>query len=230
MNSRILVVNHSPKSVIAEAFRAFRTKILHPKEDSVIKSILFTSAGAGEGKSVMVANTAVALAQTGKKVIIMDCDLRKPVQHEIFHKRKPHLGLTNFLSGECLLANIVQETGIPNLRVIISGPIPQNPAELLDSDKTREIISTLKSQADYIIVDSPPVLPVTDACILGPLVDGVILVVGVGRVQPEMALKAKEHLEAVKGNILGQIVNRSDTYAEQSAYYRYYGNVEKAAN
>ncbi|SMC97956.1 CpsD/CapB family tyrosine-protein kinase [Sporomusa malonica] len=230
MDVRTLVVNHSPKSIWAEAFRAFRTKILHSKKDSIVKSILFTSASAGEGKSVTVANTAVVLAQTGKKVIILDCDLRKPVQHEIFKKRKTNRGLTNFLNGECSISDIVQDTGIPNLRLITSGPILFNPSELLDSDKVEEAIFSLKSQADYIIVDSPPVLPVTDACILGSKVDGIILVVGVGKVQPEMALRAKEHLETVNGNILGVIINRSDTFVEQSAYYHYCENVEKAAN
>ena len=230
MNDKALVVIYNPKSIWAEAFRALRTKILHSKKDSIVKSILVTSAGAGEGKSMTVANTAIVLAQTGKKVIILDCDLRKPVQHEIFKKRKTNRGLTNFLNGECSIADIVQDTGIPNLQLITSGPNLLSPSELLDSDKFKEAISSLKSQADYIIVDSPPVLPVTDACILGSNVDGIILVVGVGKVQPEIALRAKEHLETVNGNILGIIINRSDICVEQSAYYHYCGNVEKAAN
>ncbi|CQR74710.1 Tyrosine-protein kinase YwqD [Sporomusa ovata DSM 2662] len=230
MNDRTLIVNHSPKSIWAEAFRAFRTKILHSKKGSIVKSILVTSAGAGEGKSVTVANTAVVLAQTGKKVILMDCDLRKPVQHEIFKKRKTNRGLTNVLNGECSISDIVQDTGIPNLQLITSGSIRFNPSELLDSDKFKETISSLKSQADYIIIDSPPVLPVTDACILGSKVDGIILVVGVGKVQPEMALKAKEHMEIVNGNILGIIINHYENFVEQSAYYHYCENVEKAAN
>lgn len=230
MNDKTLVVNHSPKSIWAEAFRAFRTKILHSKRDSRVKTILVTSAGSGEGKSVTVANTAVVLAQTGKLVIIVDCDLRKPVQHEIFKKRKTNRGLTNFLTGECSLSDIVQDTGIQNLRLITSGPIVFNPSELLDSDRFKEAIASLKSQADYIIVDSPPVLPVADTCILGSKVDGIILVVGMGKVQPEMALRAKEHLETVNGNILGIVINRSEAFVEQNAYYHYYGDVEKAVN
>lgn len=230
MNGRVLVVNDSPRSITAEAFRAIRTKILYSKVHGTVKSILFTSAGAGEGKSVTAANTAVALAQTGKHVIILDCDLRKPVQHVIFKKRIAHKGLTNCLLGECSLAEIILDTGIPNLRLVPSGQTPSNPSELLDSNKMKEVLATLQNQADYVIIDSPPVLPVTDASILASKVDGVILVVGIGKVQPEMALRAKEHLETANGNILGLVINRSETYLEESAYYRYYGNEKKVAN
>ncbi|WP_094603525.1 Putative tyrosine-protein kinase YveL [Sporomusa silvacetica DSM 10669] len=229
MGNRALIVNHSPKSIWAEAFRTLRTKIIYSKS-GMVKSILFTSASAGEGKSITVANTAVVLAQTNKKVIVVDCDLRKPVQYKIFKKKKTSRGLTNFLTGECEIADIVQDTDIPNLRLVTSGPLLVNPSELLDSDKFKEAISSLKEQADYIIIDSPPVLAVTDSCILGSKMDGIILVVGVEKVQPEMALRAKEHLEAVDGNILGIIINRSDTFVEQNAYFHYCGNVGNVAN
>ena len=230
MNGKSLIVHYSPKSIWAEAFRAVRTKVLYLRKGSSIKSILITSAGAGEGKSVAVANIAAVLAQTGKRVIIVDCDLRKPAQQEIFKKRKNTVGLTNFLTSDCSVVDIIQETGIPNLRLVTSGPILSNPSELLDSDRFRDALAALSSQADYIIVDSPPVLPVTDACILGSKLDGIILIVGVGKVHPEMAVKAKEHLETVNGNILGIVINRYDEFVEQSAYYHYYESEEKAAN
>lgn len=228
MDCKRIVVLENQTSIINEAFRAFRTNLLYSKVNADVKSILFTSAVAGEGKSIMVANTAIALALTGKKVIILDCDLRKPVQYEIFEKK--NRGLTNYISRKCTIEDIVQDTDIPNLSLIASGPPSFNPSELLDSNKTREVISVLKNQADYLIVDSPPVLPVADACILGSKMDGIILVVGAGIVRPAMAKRAKERLETANGNILGLIINRSETYLEQSGYYQYYGKVERAAN
>lgn len=216
-------------SVITEAYRALRTNILHSKIDREVKSILFTSAIAGEGKSVTAANTAVALAQAGKKVIILDCDLRKPVQYKIF--RKENIGLTNYIYENRSITDIVQDTGFPNLLLVASGPTPSNnPAELLDSHKLPGVISWLQSRADYVIIDSPPVLPVTDACIVGSKVNGIILVIGIGLVKPAMAQRAKERLETANGNILGLIVNRSDSYIEHSGYYQYYDEVEKVAN
>ncbi len=228
MSKNSLVMDDSHTSIITEAFRAFRTNILYSNADENIKSILFTSAGAGEGKSVTAANTAVALAQAGQKVIILDCDLRKPFQHKIFEQK--NIGLTNFFYERCPITDFIQTTSIPDLRLVASGPVPPNPSELLATSKMREAITLLRSQADYLIIDSPPVLPVTDACILGSKVDGIILVVGVGKVKPEMAQRAKEHLETAKGNILGIIINRSETYLEQSAYDQYYGNMDKIAN
>jgi len=215
-------------TIISEVFRTIRTNLLYSKVYRNVKSILFTSAEPGEGKSLIIRNTAVALAQTGKKVIVLDCDLRKPTQYALF--KKPNKGLTNFLYQECSLADIVQDTDIPNLRLVTSGPTLRTPAELLDSSKLTEVISALKCQADYVLVDSPPVLPVTDACILGSKVDGILLVVGIGRVKPEMAQRAKEQLEEANGNILGLIINRSETYTGQRAYYHYYEEFAKAAN
>ena len=214
-------------TIISEVFRTIRTNILYSKVYRNLQSILFTSAEPGEGKSLITRNTAIALAQTGKKVIVLDCDLRKPTQHALF--RKHNKGLTSFLYQGCSLADIVQDTDIPNLRLVTSGPTPRNPAELLDSGRLTEVIAALKCQADYVLVDSPPVLPVTDACILGSKVDGILLVVGIGRVKPEMAQRAKEQLEDANGNILGLIINRSES-TKQRAYYHYYETFAKTAN
>ncbi|SDF15288.1 CpsD/CapB family tyrosine-protein kinase [Sporomusa acidovorans] len=215
-------------SLTKEAFRVIRTKILYSKLYANTKSLLFTSAGAGEGKSMVVINTAITLAQTGKKVIILDCDLRNPSQHKLFVK--PNIGLTNFFDQPCSINNIVQDTGIHNLQLVTSGPIPANPAELLDSNQLTEILSLLCNRSDYLLIDSPPVLPVTDACILGSKADGILLVVSIGKVRPEMLQRAKAHLEEANGNLLGLIINRSELYSEQRAYYHYYENIAKTAN
>lgn len=227
-NKGDLSIDTGQTALVSEAFRAIRTKILYSKLYNNTKSILFTSAGAGEGKSMVVANTAISLAQTGKTVIILDCDLRNPSQHEYFVK--PNIGLTNFLCQQRTISTLIQDTGINNLRLVTSGLASANPAELLDSSKLTEAINLLRSQADYLLIDSPPVLPVADACILGSKVDGILLVVGIGKVMPEMAQRAKAHLEEASGNLLGLIINRSEIYTEQRAYYHYYENFSKAAN
>ena len=217
-----LIVHEQPKSPIAEAYRTLRTNIQYAKVDGELKVLLFTSAGPGEGKSAVAANTAVALAQAGHKVILVDCDLRKPLQHHVFQLNKK--GLTNCLVGESPAIELLQETEVPNLRVLTSGPIPPNPAELLGSSRMELALNSLKEIADYIVLDCPPVIAVTDASVLSRKVDGVILVLDANQVRPEMAQKAKELLENAQATILGAILNRAEIEAEHSYYYYYYGH------
>ena len=219
-NVHFLITREQAKSPIAEAYRTFRTNLQFCKVDGSLKSLLFTSSGPGEGKSSTVANTAIALALTGKKVIIVDCDMRKPVQHRMFCRKQT--GLTNFLVGKESMENIIQDTEVENLRLVASGPTPPNPSELLDSDKMREFLGFLKGKADYILFDTPPVLPVTDACVLTSQVDGTILVIRSGQVKPEIALRAKTLLVKAGGHLLGVILNGSAEQME-SNYYEYYG-------
>ena len=217
-----LIVHEQPKSPIAEAYRTLRTNIQYAKVDGELKVLLFTSAGPGEGKSTVAANTAVALAQAGHKVILVDCDLRKPLQHHVFQLNKK--GLTNCLVGESPAIELLQETEVPNLRVLTSGPIPPNPAELLGSSRMELALNSLKEIADYIVLDCPPVIAVTDASVLSRKVDGVILVLDANQVRPEMAQKAKELLENAQATILGAILNRAEIESEHSYYYYYYGH------
>ncbi|QDR82024.1 CpsD/CapB family tyrosine-protein kinase [Sporomusa termitida] len=222
---RQLIVHEDAKSPIAEAYRTMRTNIQFAKVDSDLRVIMFTSAGPGEGKSTTTANTAVAMAQAGKKVIIVDCDLRKPVQHKIFGKR--NRGVTNILVEDRSVADLIQETGIDNLQMLPSGPIPPNPSELLGSAKMRDIIDCLKGLADIVIIDAPPTVAVTDACVLAASVDGILLVLGAGEIRPEMAQKAKELLLKANGHILGVILNKVEIEEEHAYYYYYYGNEKK---
>ena len=217
-----LIVHEQPKSPIAEVYRTLRTNIQYAKVDGELKVLLFTSAGPGEGKSTVAANTAVALAQAGHRVILVDCDLRKPVQHHVFSLNKK--GLTNCLVGESPAAELLQDTEAPNLRVLTSGPIPPNPAELLGSSRMGQALDALKEIADYIVIDCPPVIAVTDASVLSRRADGVILVLDANQVRPEMAQKAKELLENAQANILGTILNRAEIESEHSYYYYYYGH------
>lgn len=219
---RRLIVHEDAKSPIAEAYRTLRTNIQFSKTDGELKTVMFTSSGPGEGKSTTVANTAVALAQSGKRVILMDCGLRKPVQHKIFGKK--NRGITNILVEEQSPAGFIQETQVENLRVLTSGPIPPNPSELLGTRKMQELMDYLKNQCDYLIIDAPPVVAVTDACVLAAKVDGITLVVNSGSVRPEMAQKAKELLLKANGHLLGVILNRVEIEEEHAYYYYYYGS------
>ena len=224
-NVRQLIVHEQAKSPIAEAFRTLRTNIQFAQIDGELKTIMFTSAGPGEGKSTTCANTAVALAQSGKNVILIDCDLRKPVQHKIFGKRNK--GITNALVEEVAVASLLQDTEVEGLRLLTSGPIPPNPSELLGSAKMVEILELLEAEADYVVVDAPPVVAVTDACVLASKVDGVLLVISSGVAKPEMAQKAKDLLTKANGRILGAVVNRVEIEEEHAYYYYYYGSEGK---
>jgi capsular exopolysaccharide synthesis family protein len=223
-----LIVQQDAKSPIAEAYRTLRTNIQFAKVDGELKTLMFTSAGPGEGKSTTAANTAIALAQSGKRVIVVDCDLRKPVQHKIFNRSRR--GVTNFLVEALTVTNLIQDTGIENLRVLTSGPVPPNPSELLGTARMQELLDALQAQSDYLIIDVPPVVAVTDACVLASKVDGILLVLDSSAVHPpEMAQKAKELLTNANGHLLGAILNRVEIEEEHAYYYYYYGSEKKKA-
>lgn len=224
-NKRRLIVQEDAKSPIAEAYRTLRTNIQFSKSDGELKTIMFTSSGPGEGKSTTTSNTAVALAQSGKRIILMDCDLRKPVQHKIFTKRNK--GVTNSLVEEVSPLELLQETEVDNLRLLPSGPIPPNPSELLGADRMQQMIECLKEHCDLLIIDAPPVVAVTDASVLAAKVDGIVLVVNAGSNRPEMVQKAKDLLIKAKGHILGVVLNRVEIEEEHAYYYYYYGDRDK---
>ncbi len=221
-----LIIHENIKSPVAEAYRTLRTNIQYSKIDGDLKTLLFTSAGPGEGKSTSAANTAVAMAQSGKRVLILDCDLRKPVQYRIF--RKENRGLTQALVEEIPPEELVQSTEVNNLSLLTSGPVPPNPSELLGSKRMMEIMLALKSQYDYLIFDAPPVLAVTDACVLASRVDGVIMVIARGMVKPEIGLQAQELILNARGKLLGIIINRVEITRDY-AYYHYYYDNEKSS-
>lgn len=221
-NKLKLIVNERAKSPIAEAFRALRTNVQFSKADGELRTIMVTSPAPAEGKSTVLANIAVSMAQADKKVLILDCDLRKPVQHHAF--RLAGKGLTNALAEGIPVDSLIQETDIKNLQVVTSGPIPPNPSELLGTRQMQEILNSLKEHCDILLIDAPPVIAVTDASVLASRADGVILVVNAGTTRPEMLQRAKELLTKAHGDILGVVLNRVDVEAEQADYYYYYGN------
>lgn len=217
---RHLVTNLSPKSPISEQYRTIRTNVQFASVDDALNSILVTSSGPGEGKSMTTANIAVTYAQQGLRTLLIDADMRKPTVHYTF--RLDNLkGLSNVLVGESLLEEAINTTTIQNLDVMSSGPIPPNPSELLGSRKMREMLQRAKQHYDLVIFDTPPVLAVTDAQILADLVDGSMLVVRSRKTEYEAAEKAVEALKPARAKLLGTILN--DREKKSSNYYYYYG-------
>ncbi|GMG72647.1 tyrosine-protein kinase PtkA [Priestia megaterium] len=217
---RRLLAHNSPKDPVAEQYRTIRTNIQFSNVDQDIKTIVVTSSGAEEGKSTTTSNLATVYAQQGLNVLLIDADLRKPTGHYTF-RLENHIGLTNVLTRQSTLAQAVQESEIPHLSVLTSGPIPPNPSELLASAQMTELLKEMKEQFDMIIFDTPPILAVADAQILANQVDGMILVVSSGKTEKDAALKSKELLSNAKGKLLGVVLNNRKV--EDGNYYYYYG-------
>lgn len=221
---RPIITEINPKSNVSEAYRTLRTNIQFSVVDEAMSVLMITSAGPQEGKSTTVANLAVTYAQAEHKVLIIDCDLRLPSMHYTFRRSNIH-GLSNLLSNQIELQDIIQQTHIPNLHLITSGPIPPNPSEMLGSKRMTEILEQLKQQYDIILIDTPPALAVTDAQILATKSDGVIIVIDAGKVKRDIALKVKNNLERVQARIIGTVLNNAKI-DQESSYYYYYGSDE----
>jgi capsular exopolysaccharide synthesis family protein len=209
-----------PKSPISEQYRTIRTNILYSSAIHEIKSIMVSSSGPSEGKSTTAANLAVVFAQLGKKVLLVDADLRKPSVHRIFEVENIS-GFMNVLTKQIELEKVVLATEEPNLFILPSGPIPPNPAELLDSPLMEQFIEETKSQFDYIIYDTPPILAVADSQILANQLDGSIFVVYSEKTEIDKAKKAKELLKNAQAKLLGVVLNHKEVKNDE--YYYYYG-------
>ncbi|WP_315794820.1 CpsD/CapB family tyrosine-protein kinase [Paenibacillus sp. BIC5C1] len=213
-----LVTMVNPKSTNSEAYRKLRTNIQFSSIDSQIQTIMIASAVSGEGKTTTIGNLAVTYAQEGKKVLLMDTDLRKPTVHRMFNVPN-HVGLTSVISNQYSVKEVLRETFIEGLHVLTSGAIPPNPSEMIGSRKMTLILEELKQQYDVILFDTPPVLSVTDALIISSLCDGVILVVNSGKVKKDVVKKAKAHLEHVNARILGAVLNNFQLSKNRAAHY-----------
>lgn len=226
-----LIPHHDSRSPIAEAYRAFRTSLLLASATSP-KVIVITSSIAKEGKTTTSVNLATVLAQMGKPVLLVDADLRRPRLQKVF-RGKTNLGLVNYLATNTPLEQIIEETSVPNLSVILSGPTPPNPSELLASDRMKQIIHEVRAKFAYVIFDSPPILAVTDAVVLGANSDGVVLCVHGGQTPRELVSRSAERLRQSKVPVLGAILNNLDLsqygYADRKTYYDYYESDEKTA-
>lgn len=218
-NRQHLISQLNPLSPVAEQFRTVRTNLQFASVDQELKTIVVTSAGPSDGKSFTSANLAIIFAQQGKKVLLVDADLRKPTVHYQF-RIDNRRGLSSLLIGENNLNEATVNSNIPNLDILSSGPIPPNPSELLGSKKMQHVIEQGKELYDLIIFDTPPVLAVTDAQVLADYADGSLLVVRSKKTDQEAAIKAKESLEPAKAKLLGVVLN--DVSLEKDQYY-YYG-------
>lgn len=221
INFRQLITVSNPNSPISEQYRTIRTNINYSNIDRENRLIMVTSSNPGEGKTITTANLAVTFAEEGKKVLLMDADFRKPRVHELFRKRN-FLGLTSVLYKQKPLMEAINKTRISNLHVLTSGPITPNPSELLSSKKMKELLSEVRNQFDLIIIDTPPVLLVTDAQILAGQCDGVILVVSHGKTKKQEAEKAKALLLNTKARILGAVLNNTKDNYKDYYYSDYY--------
>lgn len=210
-----------PKSILSEAYRNIRTSILLSFSERPPKKIVISSPNPEEGKTTTVVNTAITLSQTGKKVLIIDSDLRKPRLHKIFNNEENTVGLSNFLSGNADLESIIKKTEIKELSYIPSGPIPPNPSELIGSNLFKSMIESLSERFDHLVLDSPPVLGFADTLIISTIVDGILLVVAGGKTPRETLQRTKEILYQVNAKILGVVINRVNIQRGDYGYYYY---------
>lgn len=217
--SDLLVTLSDPRSPISEAYRTLRTNLQFVSLDKPLRTILVTSAGSDEGKSTLIANLAIAMAQGERKVILVDCDLRRPCLHKLFGLGSRE-GLTSMMVAEGGSAEPpLQETGVPGLTLLASGPLPPSPSDLLGSRRMDGVLATLKERADVVLLDSPPVVAVSDAAVLATKVDGVLLVVSAGHTRREGVQAAKAKLEKVNANLLGAVLTNAALDASLSGYY-----------
>jgi capsular exopolysaccharide synthesis family protein len=218
-----LIAESAPKSPAAEAYRTLRTNIQFAALDRPVRTLVVTSARADEGKTTAVANLGVVTAQSGSRVCVVDCDLRRPNLHRVFGLANDR-GLTTALIDGLGLAKVAQPTRIPNLSVVTTGPLPPVQTELVGSRRMRELLEAAGADFDLIICDTPPVAAVSDAVALGAQCDGVILVIAAGSAPGDALRRAVEQIEGVQGRVLGVLLNRVDARrdAYYADYYRYY--------
>lgn len=223
-NHKFMLVGKDTPFQYQEAFKSLRTNLKFLAMGKSCKKIVMTSAIPGEGKSSVAINLAVSLADAGSRVLLMDCDLRKPILHRYLKLDKSsYKGLTNILSGGVLTESIVNMKSL-NLHVIIADAIPPNPAELLGSGRMKILVEELEKHYDYIIFDTPPVSVVTDAAVLSQYADGVILVIRQNHATYDEVALAKKNLDTVHANILGAVLNDFNTKSadKESGYYYSY--------
>ncbi|MCE7979629.1 MAG: polysaccharide biosynthesis tyrosine autokinase [Caldilinea sp. CFX5] len=215
-----LITSLEPRHPVTEAYRSLRTNLQFSSVDETLRSLLVTSATPGEGKTTTAANLAVVLAQAGKAVILIDADIRKPQQHKIFDLPKSP-GITEaMVSSNTPIGFFLRDTQVPNLRILTSGKEAPNPAELLGSNRMKQLLQSLQQEADFLVVDAPPLLAVTDAQVLANDVQGVLLVVNTEKTPRAMVARGAEAIQRANGRILGVVLNRLSSSAR--GYYYYY--------
>ena len=222
-NESELIVAKHPDSIQSEAFKTFRTRIQFSSDAKDLKVILLTSSAPGEGKSIIAANLAASFAQDHKKTVVVDCDLRKPRIHTIFGDEESP-GFLNYFFGKTSFESIIKKTEVRNLDYITGGSIPPNPSEIIGSPRMKAFILKLRNEYDLIILDSPPVMAVSDAEILSRISDGNILVVSADSTEIDWLEESVELLNHEKSTFLGVHLNKFNYKSGYHSYYKYYGH------
>ena len=220
----MFITSEMPKSISAEAYRSLRTSIKFSSVDKPIKTIVVTSSIPGEGKSTISGNLAITLSQSGARVLLIDCDLRKPSIHKKFRVVND-LGLTDILVDKCSLKDVIKKID-EYLFMITAGTIPPNPSEIVGSNSMEDLLKELSFKFDYIVMDTPPVIPVTDPLLLAAKSDATIIVVRARKAKEKIIRQTYDELIKVNSNIIGSILNDSETKTNNS-YYEYYAEEDK---
>lgn len=213
---KLLIALRDPRSPAAEAYRTLRTNIQFSSLDKPLRTLLATSTAPDEGKTTTLANLAVTMAQAEQRVLLVDCDLRRPGLHTIFDQPSEP-GLTSVLLEQDEAPIPLHSTPVPGLYLLPSGPLPPRPADLLGSRRMEALIARLHAEADVVLFDTPPVTAVTDAAVLATRVDGVLLILQAGKTRRDRAREARRMLEKVKAHIVGVVLNN----ARQEMGYHY---------
>jgi capsular exopolysaccharide synthesis family protein len=227
-----LVWQEGSRSLAAEAYRMLRSNVSFVSVDAPVRTIMVTSAGPGEGKSSTVSNLAAAMAHDGKRVVIVDADMRKPSQFRLIGGGR-HIGLAEVLSGINTVDEAVRESEVPGVFTIPVDKLPPNPAELLNSQRMRDLVARLQDTFDIVMIDTPPCLVVTDAAVLAALADATILVVAAGKTTRDAVIRARDTLLSAHGRLVGTVLNRfhaDDAGSYYYYYYYYYGDDEKGSH
>ena len=215
------LINNGVPPHFAESFRTLRTNLLFSSAEEGSRRIVVTSTGPGEGKTLVASNAAMALALAGERVLLIDGDMRKPRVHEVFGKpQKP--GLSNVLVGDAKASDSVHKTSVPGLWVLPAGEHPPNPAELLGSKRCKDLLSSVSEHFDWVIIDTPPVMAVTDSSVVAHGATGVLFVVGSEMTVRGTAQRAMEQLEHAKAKFIGAVLNRVDLHHNAYYYSQYY--------
>jgi capsular exopolysaccharide synthesis family protein len=215
------LINNGVPANFSEAFRGLRTNVVFSSTEDDSRSLVVTSTGPGEGKTIVATNLAMALAQAGQRVILIDADMRRPRAHEVLdQKQEP--GLSNLIVGNAKASKAVRPTSVPGLWILPSGRIPPNPAELLGSGRFKDFLIKLRDHFDWVIIDSPPVMAVTDAAVVSHLTNGVVFVVGAQMANRGAAQTAVSQLEAADGKLIGAVLNRVNLDRDGYYYSNYY--------
>lgn len=215
-----LITEHDKKSPVSEAYRTIRTNLRFAGADKPLKFIGVTSSIPSEGKSTTISNLAVVMAMDGKRVLLIDCDMRKPMIHRIFEL--PNRGVSNCIATGVSVESVIRKEVSPNLDILTSGPVPPNPSEMIGSEKMTSLLKQAGESYDYVLIDLPPVLPVTDAAVMSAKIDGMILVIGSGDVTPEEGKRTKEQLEQAGAHMIGVILNKVPVQHNRGYNYYYY--------